>query len=276
MALIHVERDRPIFTCPVGPSLLGKDNWGKINRFNHVVERPLGRGRPVEDMDIYHACVHVFCDGGRWEETAFYERACGRIARGYTPWGCATPQELRARLEGDITLLYRSIAQYGYLPQRRLARGDAPDDDIMTTFAAGRYHTRLKEAHDIKFAINEDGEVLFLDGRHRLAIARLLGVERVAGRVVFRHARMAERHALFRDLSARSDPARSWHTADHPDLARFALDRENLQRLHHTLAARGIPVPALHEVSAAGKARRHAARLMRHVRSRFGGAQDVA
>ena len=86
--------------------------------------------------------------------------------------------------------------------------------------------------------------MLFLDGRHRLAIARIAGVARVPGRVVFRHARMAEGRALIRALSRASDPQAPRHVADHPDLAHLPLDAAGLERARAALRAQGLPVPA--------------------------------
>lgn len=163
--------------------------------------------RRFAEMDVYRAYERHFEDGVPWEETAFFDRILDEIETGREPWGCSTPAEFRERC-ARLDRLYDRIAEDGYYTQAELAGSD--DDPIGI---GGRLPTeRLK--NEIAIHVGRDGEALFVDGRNRLSIARLLDLDAVPVRVLRRHRRWQ----AIRDAYVRGVPAAERY-AGHPDLA---------------------------------------------------------
>lgn len=163
--------------------------------------------RRFTDMDVYRAYRAHFEEGVPWDETAFFDHVLQEMESGRVMWGCTTEAEFRERCL-RLDELYDSIAENGYKSQEELYVGDAPDPI--------RSGTRLKTERlkdEIAVHVDRDGELLFEDGRNRLSIAKVQGLESVPVRVLRRH----ERWQAIRDAYVRGDPAAREY-GDHPDL----------------------------------------------------------
>lgn len=120
-----------------------------------------------DDLAEYTALRAVVEDGADWTDTELYTRHADRIAAGHESFGCESVAALEERLAA-VDDLRRRIARDGYRSRR--ADGADPFDEIRVNIA-------------------RDGRLLYNDeGRHRLAIAKLLDIERVPVLVVARHA----------------------------------------------------------------------------------------
>ncbi len=108
----------------------------------------------------YIAFEERFVKGKAWEETIYYRRFFGKIRRrGIGRGKCKTVREFRDKcLIGKWEKLYEEIARNGYRSQREMGGSDAKE---------------------IEVCISRYGEILFRDGKHRLSIARILGVQEV-------------------------------------------------------------------------------------------------
>jgi len=161
-----------------------------------------------EDMDVYRAYERHFENGVPWAETDFYDRIIADIEAGREQWGCTTRADFERRCE-QLDALYETIAEEGYKTQAELAAGEAVDplasQDTLKT-------ERFK--HEISVHVARDGELLFDDGRNRLSIVKLHGLDAVPVRVLRRHADWQ----ATRDAYVRGDPAVE-HLGDHPDVA---------------------------------------------------------
>lgn len=158
------------------------------------------------ELDVYRAYERRFEQGVPWDETGFFRRTVEEIRNGAAPWGCTTPGEFRERC-GRLDRLYERIAEEGYRTQAELAAGDDPLRD------GGRLKTeRLKD--EITVHVGRDGEIVFVDGRNRFSIVKLLGLESVPVRVLRRHTGWQ----AIRDAYVRGAPAAE-RFAGHPDLA---------------------------------------------------------
>jgi hypothetical protein len=174
--------------------------------------------RAVSEEPVVRALVEVLVLGRPWEETRFFARVRAEIEAGRTKFGCSTVDDLRAR-EGHIRRLYHDIREHGYRSQAELG---------------GR------RAHDeVRVAIGRDGRFLFVDGRHRLAVARLLGVRRIPVRVTLRHPGWEAVRAQIRAYADQRG-GRVDQVIDHPDLASIPAhhDAERVGLIEHALAGR--------------------------------------
>ncbi|WP_394739523.1 ParB N-terminal domain-containing protein [Natronococcus roseus] len=166
---------------------------------------------------IHRSLEARFLDGEYWEQTARYRYAACKIENGLEDWRSSTPEELERRCD-DLDALYESMAEEGYVPQDELLERE--DDGMETGSAAIKPILGTNYPHEMRVGIGRSGEVIrFSAGKHRLSIAKLLGLETVPVIIVVRHERWAtirERFAAADSLEALPGEYREF--ADHPDL----------------------------------------------------------
>ncbi|WP_253736476.1 hypothetical protein [Halohasta salina] len=163
------------------------------------------------ETDIFQGFKSHFDGGVPWAETAFFERVAAGIELGRTPWGCDSRVALEERCR-RLDALYDRIDREGYLSQPELLDHDG--DDPMGAGRTDRLGRLIKD--EISVDIGRNGELLFADGRNRLSIATLLGVDRVPALVLVRH----DRWQRLRDRVATTG-RKPTGLADHPDLRRL-------------------------------------------------------
>jgi len=125
------------------------------------------RSIPFDEYIPYAGLRRRFVEGVDWEATRYYRRAVECITDGAPLWGCETEAEFRARCEG-LDRLYERIDREGYRSAGELEDGKLQYDEVAVN-------------------VGRDGRLLFNDGKHRLSIAKLLGVDAVPVRVIVRH-----------------------------------------------------------------------------------------
>lgn len=170
--------------------------WDRIERY-------------VADSTINRSFRRHFEDGVRWEETQFYDETLAAIDAGETLWDCRSRSDLDQRC-AQLDRIYERIAADGYKTQNELH--ELGDPNISENQL---YRTIWCE---IGVHIGRDGEFVFQDGRNRLAIARVLGVESVPVVILVRHKQWQRT----RDRVARGELKRSTlpeRLRDHPDLS---------------------------------------------------------
>jgi len=137
------------------------------------------RVQPFAEMRVYQSLHQHFVGGLPWEETDIYTWSLDRIEQGKHGWQmCTTQSELDNRCI-EVDELYNRMQNEEYLSWQDLTGQDV--ESVLKSRGFGTYKT------DIVVHIDRNGEFLFADGRHRLAIAKLLDIETVAVRVVVRH-----------------------------------------------------------------------------------------
>ncbi|WP_293030989.1 hypothetical protein [Natronococcus sp.] len=173
---------------------------------------------------IHRSLEARFQEGEPWEVTAKYRYAAYKIENGLGDWRSSTIEELERRC-ADIDALYESMAEEGYVPQDELLERE--DDDMETGGAAMKPILGTEFPHEMRVGIGRNGEIIrFSAGKHRLSIAKLLGLESVPVIVVVRH----ERWATIRERFAAADsleelPEEHREFAAHPDLRAVACER---------------------------------------------------
>lgn len=170
-------------------------------------------GRRFVDTDVYRAFEGRFQRDIEWSETAFFDRVLGEIRRGEQPWGCDSRAALERRLR-NIDRLYERIATDGFRTQRELT-ADADYDDPVGSRRRSVYDRLIND--EMAVDIGRDGELLFADGRNRLSIAKVLGVERVPVVILRRHVAWVAFRDRIAEHVAETGVLPS-AVADHPDL----------------------------------------------------------
>ena len=122
----------------------------------------------------YRSVRDVVAFGSRWQETEEHALALTDLEKGLPYRHCWTREELDQRYDA-LDDVVEAIRREGYLTQRELFR--------RRTRAA-----QLGRGDEISVSIGRHGDILFHDGAHRLAIAKLLGVHLLPVQVVVRHS----------------------------------------------------------------------------------------
>ena len=169
------------------------------------------RDTRFEDTDLYRAFEAHFDRGVPWSETAFFERVLAFLDDGIDLWGCSTRAEFERRCQ-RVDALYESIRDRGYRSNRELARTTTPDP------VREEANPVAHPAHDeIAVCIGREGDLLFFDGRTRLAIAKVLDLDAVPVWIMVRHREWQELRESVAEL-APSHPALTEGLAKHPDV----------------------------------------------------------
>jgi hypothetical protein len=143
-----------------------------------------------DDFYLSQALERRFVEGCAWEETTYFDHYADQIADGKEPWGCSSTTDLRQNCD-EIDRLFYTILEDGYRPQPAL--GKPPIAEVTVN-------------------IGRDGTLFFNDGRHRLAIANVLGVRKIPVRLLVVHAQFSPEHRhvippLHETSDARTGPA---------------------------------------------------------------------
>ncbi|MFC6718693.1 hypothetical protein ACFQGT_15620 [Natrialbaceae archaeon GCM10025810] len=133
-----------------------------------------------------------FEDGVPWRKTPFVDRCLELAARGEPSWRGRTSASAILERCAYLDDLYERIEAEGYRSQRELGERSV-----------------LRVTDEVVVDVARDGTFLFVNGRHRLAIAKLLDLEEIPVGVLVRHADW---------MDARDSYARSGAVPDHPDL----------------------------------------------------------
>ncbi len=172
-----------------------------------------------DDLDITLAIEQVCIDGKPWEDTLFFQSTLADLNRGRIHYGCRTTADLVEHCK-KIERLYADIQHQGYRSQKEL-------------FATGKLLDPLQADEEVAISIGRHGDLLFSDGAHRLAIARLLNLPAIPVKVVVRHAewiRFRQELVLFARDSRTSREYMLYQPVTHLDLADLPASHESNNR----------------------------------------------
>lgn len=180
----------------------------------------------VEDGAYYKRFKTVFCDGTPWAQTDYYQRQVQKIREGRSK-RYATVEEFETKLE-QYEHMFAEFQNGNYKLQAELAE-DSGDNMIgdggRTLFPSLTDHTLMR--HEIAVNIGRDGTFLRNDGRHRLALAHLAGLDKVPVRIVVRHKKWQQ----LRDEIARTVDELVKDDLPHQDIYKH-INREFKNKLH--------------------------------------------
>jgi hypothetical protein len=190
----------------VSTRLLTREVPGPQLRRKHTPGEVVGGDWDLVTVD-FESSIHYrgfrerFVECRPWQETALYRDAVNRPPGQY--WhACRTEREVLAGLH-QYDVIFESVAKQGYLTQRELAA------------RRPRWRIRLTppELGEVIVHIGRDGRYLFDDGRHRLSIAKILGLAEVPALVLLRHRLWYHATNGLGNRELRGDP-KKWKTAD--------------------------------------------------------------
>lgn len=202
------DRDIAEYDLPIDPYRLTWVGPDQIN-YKSARDRPkwasfatnLGSVRTGDwDLDVgerftyrHESFKRHFEEGVPWEDTQFYEKSIDEIANGGYGMRMATSEEEVIQRCHEIDELYRRIKNEGYRTQEELNPSGSTIEHL---------------GNEIQVDIGRDGTLLFVEGRHRLSIAKILDVEAVPVTIVCRHEEWVTE---LEDRYQRDDPI------EHPD-----------------------------------------------------------
>lgn len=193
--ITHLFDEEDYFDSPIYTSEITGGRWDR-----HVSD--------LESYDLYRSFVAHFEDGVPWSETELYARVESKSQRDdWAKWGCTDMADFRTHIQ-EYDRLYERIRRHGYKTQREL-HGRTNRERL------GRSPPLAMppELFEITVVIGPTGRLLFhYQGRHRLAIAKILDLETIPVRIRARH----EEWQRTRDAVARGERSPLDHS--HPDL----------------------------------------------------------
>lgn len=153
-----------------------------------------------------YQCLHShFCEGVPWFETDYIQTQLKTIDAGDSAWKCNTRKKLIERCH-LLDRIYTDIQENGYRTQFELQVHNEND-------SRGFLDLIMDE---ITVDIGRDGELLFVNGRHRLSMVKCLELDAIPVCFLVRHSEWMET----RDRCLNEDSAIA-----HPDLVEFYNDR---------------------------------------------------
>ena len=156
---------------------------------------------PFEDLDVWQAFKAHFAEGRTWSDTVFYARIVKDILTVRPRWGCKTVEEFDHRLQ-KFDAMFQEIKNNGFRAQTEIQS------------AAGPYG----KEDEIIVHISREGDYLFANGRHRLSIAKLLGVKKVPVKIARRHENWVAFRREILSYAGESNDGYIYHPITHPDL----------------------------------------------------------
>lgn len=165
----------------------------------------------LENYEFYNSLVAHFERDVPWERTPIYEYFFSRVESKSDSRRYGTPQKIERQLS-YLDELYDDMAEQGYRRQKQLLNQSAESPFTQR-------QTPHPNHHEIVVSISRDGTMCLTDGRHRFAVARIVGVPEIPVRVLVRHTKwqeIRERIAAAEQLSELSSAYRQY--AEHPDV----------------------------------------------------------
>ena len=163
----------------------------------------------IEETEIYSSFEKHFKKDISWEETPIFQSMMSAIDNGVIVWrGCQSRGDILDRCH-EIDLLYNRIKDQGYKSQYELFQQHGINTE----------HIGCLDllADEVTVDIARDGELLFVDGRHRLCLAKILDVKTIPIVILVRHREWFKRREEIYNSQNQSK------IMDHPDLNEAAV-----------------------------------------------------
>jgi len=154
----------------------------------------LFRSETFEKSIFFQSFKQRFMDSVEWENTEFVSRCLELAERDIPSWKGYTSKDEILTHCANVDDLFKNIQKSGYKSQMEL----------------GNVHTPADVTKEVCVDIDRRGGIMFVNGRHRMAISKLLDVETIPVCVLVRHRKWMDKRTSLKDCSK---------DLDHPDLA---------------------------------------------------------
>jgi len=156
----------------------------------------------------FRSLIAHFTEGVPWQETELYQSVLNLIKKkGMHYHKCTNEDELLDRLK-KVDELYYYVKNHGYKTQSELYGGG------WRGFVRRLNVPCTLEMREINVDIDRNGEILFVDGIHRLAVAYALNIEKVPVFVFIRHKKWQE----YREYVYKNSNKVPENVKPHPDI----------------------------------------------------------
>lgn len=136
----------------------------------------LFRSGSFSETPFYESLYAHFVHGVDWKETQFVRRCLELAEKDLPSWKGYTSREDILNHCKKVDELYETIREDGYKSQLEL----------------NRYYDPKSAAKEVTVDIGRGGELLFVNARHRLTIAKILELEEIPVGVLVRHKKWME------------------------------------------------------------------------------------
>lgn len=126
-----------------------------------------------EDSLFHQSLKERYIYGKDWFETAYVNEVLYHIEKGTPVWHNCTCREDVEKQAAYTDKLYQIIDNDGYKSQKSIGTD---------------FKTALQ--NEVIVDVGRDGKFLFVDGRHRLSIAKLLGIDHIPVVITTRHKKL--------------------------------------------------------------------------------------
>ena len=166
----------------------------------------------VEDLPVVQALWQRFEDGTDWEDIEFIQHVLEQAERGHVIWrGCASEEDVWEAC-ARVDRLYERIRDQGYRSKQELVQQEGLSPD---KYVDG---DRFNCYDEVVVDVGRDGQFLFVDGRHRLAIAKILELEEIPVRISARHEQWQQIRETVAETPRSELSGKVEQHLDHPDL----------------------------------------------------------
>jgi hypothetical protein len=134
--------------------------------------------KSFEKIAVFVAFQERFIQGKDWENTVYYQRILTKIHQGEYLWNCKNKSDLDIRFK-NLEQLYTTIKNNGYRSQREILNQKKVFNPLLFD-------------DEITVNIGRHGDLLFNNGAHRLAIVKLLNIDKIPVKITVRHQKWME------------------------------------------------------------------------------------
>ncbi len=178
---------------------------------SHVIGGDWDQDRQkFEERVLYQSLKNHFKEDVPWKDTQKYQQTLQEIENGNRSWAASSKAELKERCS-HLDQLYSSIRHNGFQTH-----------DEMLDYSP-------MYPREIKVQIGRGGDFFYLNGKHRLSIAKILEVDQVPVQVIVRHEEwqaIRDEVALSNETTNPSLDAKG-HTG-HPDVSYLKVSEANI------------------------------------------------
>jgi len=206
--IIHVNPSSINYVTGRGPNpgrfqfedigLISGGNWDKTND-------------SFDEIPVVKSIFKRYCEQVDWDEIQYiHDIKSGKIT-GNGRYHSNSTSKLRQHCKA-IDDLYQNIEQNGYQSKETLIQEEISDEDKFIK------NDGLERYNEVAIDIGREGQFLFVNGRHRLAIAKILNLDKIPVRVCARHKKWQEIRETISKTPRNRLPKNTKKYIEHPDL----------------------------------------------------------